>query len=103
VLKCQDCKLWERHEAPGVPRQVIGHCRGPATIKFSKHAPIGVTYSWPNTFENDYCELHPEFDKTDYPIHDEPFWTCPPDDPGPPIKHRVSERKKKLSQASLFD
>lgn len=103
MLKCQTCPNWEQHEAPGVGLQVIGHCRGPATIKFSKHAPIGTTYSWPSTFQDDYCEHHPEFDCKDYPIHDEPFWTCPPGDPGPPLKRYVPDRRKKMSQSSLFD
>lgn len=103
MLKCEDCPLWKRYDAPGVGLQIIGRCIGPETIKLSRHAPIGVAYSWPDVFQDDYCEMHPEFDRKSPPLHDEPFWTCPPDDPGPPLKRYVPGRRQKMSQTSLFD
>lgn len=107
MLRCEECPLWERHEYPGVPRQLIGRCNGPAEIKYSPHAPIGVRCSWPNTFQDDYCEHHPEFDKKDPAKYDEPFWTSVAQDFGPPLKYRrenrVPDPPKRPKQANLFD
>lgn len=97
---------------PGYGRQIYGHCRGPDTIRYSGCTPMGVGASWPLTCQDDYCEHHPEFDRSKPKAHDEPFWVGPPTPPTleiRPLKYQAEKPRPSpkpapgVRQGSLFD
>lgn len=78
MLRCQDCPLWKRSFYPGVPKQITGRCGSDRNVRLAKDRSPGVGYSWPVTLQNDWCDLHPEYESKK---RNEPFETESKADP----------------------